>query len=131
MAWDFQQCGVRDQQRLRLACAYAQTDQSLCTSLEYSMTVKLLTAHHLECQTLKGAAQARLSLHLSKSTLLIISCRGSYYSLKNFSKELILKKISRRQKLKQRRKENIPKVRYTAVPILHLWFADMSLSEHL
>ena len=34
------------QQRLRLACAYAQTDQSLCWSLEYSM-VKLLTEDHL------------------------------------------------------------------------------------
>ena len=32
-----------DQQRLRPACAYAQTDQSLCWSLEYFMTVKLLT----------------------------------------------------------------------------------------
>ena len=31
------------QQMLRLACAYAQTDQSLYYLLEYSMTVKLLT----------------------------------------------------------------------------------------
>ena len=30
------------------------------------MTVKLLTAHHLEFLSLKGPAQARLSLHLSK-----------------------------------------------------------------
>ena len=30
------------------------------------MTVKLLTAHHLEFQSLKGAAQARLSLHMLK-----------------------------------------------------------------
>ena len=29
MAWDFQQCGMCDQLRLRPACAYAQTDQSL------------------------------------------------------------------------------------------------------
>ena len=29
-AWDFQQCGMCDQQSLRLACAYAQSDQSLC-----------------------------------------------------------------------------------------------------
>ena len=35
-----------DQQSLRSACAYAQSDQSLCLSLEYSMTVKLLTEHH-------------------------------------------------------------------------------------
>ena len=29
-AWDFQQCGMCDQQSLRSACAYAQSDQSLC-----------------------------------------------------------------------------------------------------
>ena len=29
-AWDFQQNGMCDQQSLRSACAYAQTDQSLC-----------------------------------------------------------------------------------------------------
>ena len=28
--WDFQQCGLCDQQSLRSACAYAQSDQSLC-----------------------------------------------------------------------------------------------------
>ena len=36
---DFQQCGMCDQQRLRPACAYAQSDQSLCKSLEYSMNI--------------------------------------------------------------------------------------------
>ena len=46
-AWDFQQCGMWDQQSLRSACTYAQSDQSLCWSLEYSMSVKLLTEHHL------------------------------------------------------------------------------------
>ena len=34
--------------------AYAQSDQSLCLSLEYSMTVKLLSKHHLEIISLKG-----------------------------------------------------------------------------
>ena len=43
-----------DQQRLRSACAYAQSDQSLCLSLEYSMTVKLLSAQHLEFLRFKG-----------------------------------------------------------------------------
>ena len=43
-----------DQQSLRSACAYAQSDQSLCKSLDYSMTVKLLTEHHLEFLSLKG-----------------------------------------------------------------------------
>ena len=47
-AWDFQQCGMCDQQSLRSTCAYAQSDQSLCSPLEYSMSVKLLTEHLLE-----------------------------------------------------------------------------------
>ena len=42
----------------------ADSDQSLCLSLIFSMTVTLLTKHHLEF--LKEAAQAHLSLHLSK-----------------------------------------------------------------
>ena len=54
------------QQSLRSACAYAQSDQSLCLSLEYSMSVQLLTEHHLRVLSLKEAAQACLSLHLSK-----------------------------------------------------------------
>ena len=44
-----------DQERLRPACAYAQSDQSLCQSLEYFMTVKLLTKHHLEFLSLKDS----------------------------------------------------------------------------
>ena len=44
----FQQCGMCDSQRLRPACAYAQSDQSLCLSLEYCMTVKLMTENRLE-----------------------------------------------------------------------------------
>ena len=43
-----------DQQSLRSACAYVQSDQSLCLSLEYSMTVKLLTEHHLKFLRVKG-----------------------------------------------------------------------------
>ena len=42
------------QQSLRSVCAYAQSDQSLCLSLEYSMSVKLLTEHNLELLSLKG-----------------------------------------------------------------------------
>ena len=37
-----------DQQSLRPACAYVQSDQSLCLSLEYSMTLRPLTKHLLE-----------------------------------------------------------------------------------
>ena len=39
---------------LRSACTYAQSDQSLCLSLEYSMTVKLLTEYLSEFLRLKG-----------------------------------------------------------------------------
>ena len=56
-AWDFQQCGMCHQQSLRPVCAYAQSDQSLCLSLEYSMIVKLLTEHHLEFLSLKGGCR--------------------------------------------------------------------------
>ena len=57
-----------DQQRLRPACAYAQTDQSICLSLEYSMTVKLLTEHFLEFLSLKGCCTGS-----SESTLVKMS----------------------------------------------------------
>ena len=43
-----------DQQRLRPACAYAQSDQSFCLSLEYSMTVQLLAEQHLEFLSFTG-----------------------------------------------------------------------------
>ena len=43
-----------DQQRLRSACTYAQSDQSLYEWLEDSRSVKLLTEHHLEFLSLKG-----------------------------------------------------------------------------
>ena len=55
-----------DQQSLRSACAYAQSDQSLCKSVEYYMSVKLLTEHHLEFLSFREAAHARLILHLPK-----------------------------------------------------------------
>ena len=54
VTWDFQQCGMCDHQSLRSACAYPQSDQSLCSSFEYSMSVKLLIEHHLRFLSLKG-----------------------------------------------------------------------------
>ena len=42
-----------DQLRLRPACAYAQSDQSLYYSLEHSMTVNLLIEDHLVFISLK------------------------------------------------------------------------------
>ena len=68
-----------DQQSLRSVCAYAQSDQSLCSSLEYSMSVKLLTEHHLDFLSLKGGCKGLSeSIHVKNATLLEITCRGSY-----------------------------------------------------
>ena len=67
VTWDFQLCGRCNHQRLRPACAYAQTDQSLCESLEYSTSVKLLTEHHFELLSLKGGCTGS-----SESTLVKI-----------------------------------------------------------
>ena len=39
------------------ACAYAQSDQSLCLLLKYYMIVKLLPEHHLEFLSLKGGCR--------------------------------------------------------------------------
>ena len=65
--WDFQQCGMCDQQSLRSACAYTQSDQSLCKSLKYSITAKLLTEQHLEFLSFKGCCTGS-----SESTLVKI-----------------------------------------------------------
>ena len=43
-----------DQQSLRPASAYAQSDQSLCLSLEHARSVKLLNKHHWAFLSLKG-----------------------------------------------------------------------------
>ena len=63
-------CCMRDQQRLRPACAYAQSDQSLSYSLEYSTTNKLLTEHHLLLLSFKGGCTGS-----SESTLVKIPHR--------------------------------------------------------
>ena len=45
---------MRDKHMIGSAFVYAKSDQSLCYLLEYSMTVMLLTEHHLEFLSLKG-----------------------------------------------------------------------------
>ena len=77
-----------DQQSLRSACAYAQSDQSLCKSLGYSITVKLLTEHHLEYLSLKGDStdssesalvkMPRYGNHMSRLICYRIFSRTSY-----------------------------------------------------
>ena len=86
-----------DQQSLRSACAYAQSDQCLCQSLEYSMMVKLLTEHHLEFLSLTGGcggssestlvkmsncwkSQSTAQLYYKKEAYIRLSCWcGSWY----------------------------------------------------
>ena len=57
-----------DQQSFRSACPNAQSDQSLCLSLEYSMSDRLLIEHILEFLCLKGGCTG-----LSESTLVKMS----------------------------------------------------------
>ena len=57
-----------DQQSLRSACAYVQSDQSLCKPLEYYMTVTLLTGHHLTFLYLKGGCTGSSSTANAFST---------------------------------------------------------------
>ena len=65
-----------DQQILRSACAYAQSDQSLCLSLEYPMSVRLLTEHHLAPLSLKGGCTRVYTCQ--NATLLENICHSSY-----------------------------------------------------
>ena len=64
-----------EKQRLRPACAYAQSDQSLCQSLEYSMNIKLLTEHYLEFPSHKGGCTGS-----SESTLVKMQHFGNHMS---------------------------------------------------
>ena len=70
-----------DQQSPRSACAYAQSDQSLCVSLEYSMIVKLLTDHHLEFLSLKGGCRGSSEPTLVTNQIVGNLMRGSYIIL--------------------------------------------------
>ena len=66
-----------------------QSDQSLCYSLEYSMSVKLLAEHNLEFLSLKGGCMGLSeSTHVKKATLLEITCHGSYMYKADFPESL-------------------------------------------
>ena len=54
-----------------------QSDQSLCWSLEYSMTVKLLTEQHLEFLSLLGGCKGSSVYPCQDATLLVITCHSS------------------------------------------------------
>ena len=71
-----------DQQTLRPACAYVQYDQSLFKLLDYSMSVKLLTEHHLEFLNLKRGCTG-----LSESTLAKMPhCWKSHFTAHNITR---------------------------------------------
>ena len=76
MTQEFQQCGKCDQQRLRPACAYAQSDQSLCKSLECSMNVQLLAEQTaFGVSNLKRRQQRLVCIYTCQgATLLEITC---------------------------------------------------------
>ena len=69
-----------DQQRLRPACAYAQTDQSLCLSLNNYMSVKLLIELNLVFLSLTGGCTGS-----SESTLVKMAhCWKSHVTVQIF-----------------------------------------------
>ena len=88
VALDFQQCGMCNQQSLRSACANAQSDQSLCLSLEYSMSVKLLTEHLLKVLRSKGGCTGS-----SESTLVKMSNCWKYHAMAHISFFLLITTI--------------------------------------
>ena len=71
-----------NQQSLRSTCAYAQSDQSLCKSLEYSTSVKQLTEHHFEFLSLKGGCTGSSESTRQNTILLEITCCGSFFPSK-------------------------------------------------
>ena len=79
---------MSDQQSLRSACAYVQSDQSLCWSLEYPMSVKLLSEHRLEFLSLKGDYTCQNAI------LVEITCFSSYIIRGAFGKFLTWSFIS-------------------------------------
>ena len=70
-----------------------QSDQSLCLLLEYSMTVKLLTEHHLEFLSLKGGCTGSSESTHVNATLLEITCHGSVFSYLDQNMLWVLKRI--------------------------------------
>ena len=86
-----------DQQSLRSACAYAQSDQSLCKSLDYSMTVKLLTEQHLEFLSLKGGCRGSSeSTHVkmphcwNSQSSYVLNVGYKFYALQKKKKKLFV-----------------------------------------
>ena len=83
-----------EQQRLRPACAYAQTDQCLCWSLKYSMTVKLLTEPHLRFLSLKGSCTGSSKFSLIKMSHCYKSHVMAYFSSRQGAVDATCKQLS-------------------------------------
>ena len=69
-----------DQQRLRPACAYAQTDQSLCLSLNYYISVKLLIELNLVFLSITGGCTGSSESSLVK----MAHCWKSHVTVQTF-----------------------------------------------
>ena len=80
-----------DQQSLRSACAYPQSDQRRCSSLEYFVSGKLLTEHRLEFLSFKvGCTRSSKSTlakmpHCWKSHFAAQLCKTLYQTLQNIT----------------------------------------------
>ena len=81
---DIYKCGICNQQRLRSACAYAQSDQSLCLSLEHPTSGRLLTEHHLEFISLEKDCTGS-----SESTLVKCHIVGNYMYIIHMKMEVL------------------------------------------
>ena len=93
-----------DQQSLRSACAYAQSDQRLCKSLEYSMIVKLLTEYHLEYLSLTGGCRGS-----SEPTLVKMSnCWKSHAAAQMSRVQMYISKYKSEPKTASEYKKEIP-----------------------
>ena len=117
VTWDFQRCGMCDQQSLRSACAYAQSNQSPCWSPEYSMSVKLLTELHLEFLSLKGGCTGSFESALVKITL----CWKSHVAAHFYLLARCLKSDRARYKTKWRHSNYLPNVSKRLFLITVLW----------
>ena len=72
-----------------MVCATSKaSDQPAHSCLNKYMTIKLLTELHLESLNLKEAAQARLSLHLSKRH--IVGTHINFFHFLDFHEMVIL-----------------------------------------
>ena len=80
MAWDFQQCGMCDQQSLRSACAYAQSDLSLLLVASIFYDCLAIDWTPFGVSKLKRRLQRLVWVNTCQNTTLLeISCHGSMH----------------------------------------------------